>query len=59
MISGFPESWRFSLLHSRACRARVLRDFLTLWTPGDRNEVLRFADPVPALRENIDWLRRR
>ncbi|MBA4155954.1 MAG: ATP-grasp domain-containing protein [Gemmatimonadetes bacterium] len=40
-------------------RGRVLRDFLTLWKPGDHSEVFRFADPVPALRESIDWLRRR
>lgn len=33
--------------------------FARLWRPGDRGEVLRAADPAPALRETLDWLRRR
>lgn len=38
---------------------RALRDFLVLWRPGDRNEVLRFDDPRPFVRETIDWFKRR
>lgn len=34
---------------------RVLRDFLTLWRPGDRSEVLRLTDPRPFLRETLQW----
>jgi predicted ATP-grasp superfamily ATP-dependent carboligase len=40
-------------------RSRVLREFLTLWRPGDRGEVFRLSDPMPAFREILDWLRRR
>ena len=40
-------------------RLAVLRDFLTLWRPGDRNEVLRWSDPAPAVREVIEWVRGR
>jgi biotin carboxylase len=36
----------------------VLRDFLRVWRPGDRNEVLRLGDPLPFVRETVDWLRR-
>lgn len=38
-------------------RWRVLRDFLLLWRPGDRSEVLRLTDPMPFVRETLDWLR--
>ncbi len=38
-------------------RARELADFLKLWRPGDRNEVLRLSDPLPFGRETLDWLR--
>jgi predicted ATP-grasp superfamily ATP-dependent carboligase len=37
-------------------RWRAIRDFLTLWRPGDRNEMLRADDPRPFLRETIEWL---
>jgi predicted ATP-grasp superfamily ATP-dependent carboligase len=37
-------------------RWKVVCDFLHLWRPGDRNEVLRLDDPRPFLRETIDWL---
>lgn len=37
-------------------RGQVLRDFLRLWRPGDRNEILRVTDPMPFVRETIDWL---
>jgi predicted ATP-grasp superfamily ATP-dependent carboligase len=39
-------------------RWEVLRDFVRVWRPGDRNEVLRLGDPLPFVRETIDWLRR-
>jgi predicted ATP-grasp superfamily ATP-dependent carboligase len=38
-------------------KLRALRDFLVVWRPGDRNEILRLDDPRPFLRETIDWLR--
>ena len=34
---------------------QAARDFLRLWRPGDRNEVLRLDDPAPFLRETFDW----
>lgn len=37
-------------------RWQAVRSFLTLWRPGDRNEVLRMDDPRPFLRETIEWL---
>lgn len=40
-------------------RGRVVLDFLKLWRPGDRNEILRLGDPGPFVRETLDWLRRR
>ncbi len=40
-------------------RLAALRDFFTLWRPGDRNEVLRLSDPAPFFRETIEWLNRR
>lgn len=40
-------------------RGRALLDFLTLWRPGDRNEVLRSDDPGPFVRETINWVLRR
>jgi predicted ATP-grasp superfamily ATP-dependent carboligase len=33
----------------------ALRDFLVLWRPGDRSEILRMDDPAPALRELAEW----
>lgn len=39
-------------------RWRALRDFLLLWRPGDRSEVLRLSDPRPFFHESADWLRR-
>lgn len=38
---------------------RSVADFLVLWRPGDRNEILRWSDPGPFVRETIDWLARR
>lgn len=40
-------------------RLRTVRDFLALWRPGDRNEILRRDDPQPFVRESLDWFRRR
>lgn len=40
-------------------RGRALLDFLTLWRPGDRNEILRVSDPAPFVRESLDWVRGR
>lgn len=40
-------------------RWRAVRDFLTLWKPGDRNEVLRLDDPWPIVRETVEWLQGR
>lgn len=40
-------------------RSRALLDFFTLWRPGDRNEIFRWSDPTPVLRESLDWLARR
>jgi hypothetical protein len=39
-------------------RWAVLRDFLRVWRPRERNEVLRLADPMPFVRETVDWLHR-
>lgn len=38
-------------------RLPLLADFLALWRPGDRYEVLRADDPGPILRETGTWLR--
>ncbi|MEJ7811582.1 MAG: ATP-grasp domain-containing protein [Gemmatimonadaceae bacterium] len=40
-------------------RGRAVRDFLTVWKPGDRTEILRLRDPMPFVRETIDWFHRR
>lgn len=40
-------------------RTRALLEFLALWRPGDRNEVLRLGDPGPFVRETLDWFRGR
>ncbi len=40
-------------------RLRALLDFLILWRPGDHNEILRWDDPMPLVRETIEWLHRR
>ena len=39
-------------------RFQVVRDFLRVPRPGDRQEVLRWSDPWPFVRETVDWLRR-
>jgi len=40
-------------------KLRAVLDFLVLWRPGDRSEILRSADPRPFLLETRNWLRRR
>ncbi len=50
---------QLSLPPGSPSRLAALGGFLRLWQPGDRNEILRWNDPIPALREIIDWLRRR
>jgi predicted ATP-grasp superfamily ATP-dependent carboligase len=40
-------------------RLAALGAFLSLGRGGDRGEILRPDDPAPALRELIEWLRRR
>jgi predicted ATP-grasp superfamily ATP-dependent carboligase len=40
-------------------RLRALVDFLTLWRPGDRNEIFHLGDPGPFFRETLEWLNRR
>lgn len=40
-------------------RLRALLDFSILWRPGDRNEIFRWSDPAPIVRESIDWITRR
>lgn len=37
-------------------RARYLLDFLKLWRPGDRSEILRVDDPKPFFHETHEWL---
>ena len=39
-------------------RLHSLLDFLVLWRPGDRNEILRLTDSGPFWRETRAWLRR-
>jgi carbamoylphosphate synthase large subunit len=39
-------------------RWQVVREFLHVWRPDERNEVLRPSDPRPFVRETLDWLRR-
>jgi predicted ATP-grasp superfamily ATP-dependent carboligase len=36
-------------------RLRALLEFLKVWRPGDRSEVLRARDPGPFFREAVDW----
>lgn len=38
-------------------RGRAVLDFMKLWRPGDRSEVLRLADPRPFLNESWAWLK--
>jgi hypothetical protein len=38
-------------------RLQSLLEFLALWRPGDRNEILRWSDPSPFGRETLQWLK--
>jgi predicted ATP-grasp superfamily ATP-dependent carboligase len=40
-------------------RWRATLDFLQLWRPHDRNDVLRASDFRPFIRETIDWFHKR
>ncbi len=50
-------SAELSLPPDAPTRAAALAAFLRLWWPGDRNEILRWADPGPFFRETTLWLR--
>jgi hypothetical protein len=52
---------RWQLRGADGARWRAVRDFLAAGMPGgrSRNEVFRWSDPRPALRETLDWFRRR
>ena len=39
-------------------RWQVVRDFIKVWRPNERNEVLRLDDPLPFVRETLDWFSR-
>jgi predicted ATP-grasp superfamily ATP-dependent carboligase len=38
-------------------RVKAVVDFIKAFGPGNKSEVFRFADPGPALRETVDWLK--
>jgi predicted ATP-grasp superfamily ATP-dependent carboligase len=40
-------------------RWNVIKEFLRFRMAGERNEVFRFEDPGPFIRETVDWFRRR
>jgi predicted ATP-grasp superfamily ATP-dependent carboligase len=40
-------------------RAGTMLEFLKLWRPGDRNEILQWSDPRPFLRETVLWFSRK
>lgn len=40
-------------------RWRSVLDVLVPWRPGDRNEVFRWSDPMPSVRETLNWFARR
>jgi predicted ATP-grasp superfamily ATP-dependent carboligase len=50
---------RLGLDSAAPTRAMALVDFLKLWRPGDRSEVLRAGDLRPFIRETKAWLRGR
>lgn len=49
---------RLALPPGSPSRIVAVLQFLRLWWPGDRNEVFRWGDPWPAVRETIAWFRR-
>lgn len=40
-------------------RSGALLDFMRAFGPGNRGEVFRLTDPLPAVREALDWVRGR
>jgi predicted ATP-grasp superfamily ATP-dependent carboligase len=40
-------------------RLRALLQFLALWRPSEHNEVFRWSDPRPFIRETVNWIARR
>ena len=54
-----PSSADLALPPDAPSRMRSLLDFLVVWRPGDRNEILRIADPGPFARETLNWVRGR
>jgi len=49
---------KLALPHGAGGRLRALLDFLVLWQPGDRTEVLRWRDPAPFVHELSEWVRK-
>lgn len=37
-------------------RGRVILDFLAAWGPNSRDEVFRWTDPLPFVRESLQWV---
>ena len=50
---------RLSLPPGSPGKARALLDFLKIWRPGDRSEIMRLNDPMPFLHESWNWFRNR
>jgi predicted ATP-grasp superfamily ATP-dependent carboligase len=48
---------QLSLPPGTSGRARAIAEFFTLWSPGDRNEIFRLSDPLPLVRESLEWFR--
>lgn len=49
---------RLALPPGSPSRFAAVLQFLRLWWPGDHNEVFRWGDPWPAVRETVAWFRR-
>ena len=49
---------RLALPPGSPSRIAAVLQFLRLWWPGDHNEVFRWGDPWPAVRETVAWFRR-
>lgn len=48
---------RLALASGRPDRLGALREFLRSWRSGTQSEVLRLNDPLPFLRESVNWIR--
>jgi predicted ATP-grasp superfamily ATP-dependent carboligase len=48
---------RLALPTSAPSTLRALGEFLILWRPGDRSEILRVNDMTPFFRETLEWFR--